>query len=349
MEIKTEFWGKSPKDGKEIFKYYITNGNGAQVVLTSLGASIVSVLVPDKDGVLTDVSLGFDDTDSYYDDGAYLGRVPGRYANRIAKGHFELNGKEYNLAINNGPNHLHGGPWGFSYQVWDARVLDNAVEFMYISEDGEEGYPGTLKTVAHYEWGDDNALKLTLTAQTDQDTFVNLTNHAYWNLNGEGTGSIEDHILKLNCSEYLPTDSGLIPLGEPAPVAGTPLDFVTAKKVGRDLHQDFPALTVAKGYDHCFVIDGYMPGQLQTAAELYSEKSGIALEVVTTQPGLQVYSGNWLGGAKGKNGHVYADYNGIALECQHFPDSPNEPEYPSTLLKPGETYQEAIIFAFSVK
>ena len=349
MKIKTEFWGKSPKDGKEIFKYYITNGNGAQVVLTSLGASIVSVLVPDKDGVLTDVSLGFDDTDSYYDDGAYLGRVPGRYANRIAKGHFELNGKEYNLAINNGPNHLHGGPWGFSYQVWDARVLDNAVEFMYISEDGEEGYPGTLKTVAHYEWGDDNALKLTLTAQTDQDTFVNLTNHAYWNLNGEGTGSIEDHILKLNCSEYLPTDSGLIPLGEPAPVAGTPLDFVTAKKVGRDLHQDFPALTVAKGYDHCFVIDGYMPGQLQTAAELYSEKSGIALEVVTTQPGLQVYSGNWLGGAKGKNGHVYADYNGIALECQHFPDSPNEPEYPSTLLKPGETYQEAIIFAFSVK
>ena len=349
MKIKTEFWGKSPKDGKEIYKYYITNGNGAQVVLTSLGASIVSVLVPDKDGVLTDVSLGFDDTDSYFDDGAYLGRVPGRYANRIAKGHFELNGKEYNLAINNGPNHLHGGPWGFSYQVWDARVLDNAVEFMYISEDGEEGYPGTLKAVAHYEWGDDNALKLTLTAQTDQDTFVNLTNHAYWNLNGEGSGSIEDHILKLNCSEYLPTDSGLIPLGEPAPVAGTPLDFVTAKKVGRDLHQDFPALTVAKGYDHCFVIDGYMPGQLQTAAELYSEKSGIALEVVTTQPGLQVYSGNWLGGAKGKNGHVYADYNGIALECQHFPDSPNEPEYPSTLLKPGETYQEAIIFAFSVK
>jgi aldose 1-epimerase len=220
---------------------------------------------------------------------------------------------------------------------------------MYMSEDGEEGFPGTLKAVAHYEWGEDNSLKLTLTAQTDKDTVVNLTNHAYFNLNGEGNGTIEDHILRLNCSEYLPTDAGLIPLGEPAPVAGTPLDFVNAKKVGRDLRKDCPALAVAKGYDHCFVIDGYMPGQLQTAAELYSEKSGIALEVITTQPGLQVYSGNWLGGAKGKNGHVYPDYSGIALECQHFPDSPNEPEYPSTVLKPGETYQEAIIFAFSVK
>ena len=348
MEIKTEFWGTG-KDGKKIYKYYVTNSSGAQVVLTSLGASIVSVLVPDKDGKLTDVSLGFDTPEEYYEDGAYLGRVPGRYANRIAKGHFELNGKEYNLAINNGANHLHGGPTGFSYQVWDSRIIDGAVEFMYISEDGEEGYPGTLKAVAHYEWGEDNALKLTLTAQTDQDTFVNLTNHAYWNLNGEGDGSIEDHILKLNCSEYLPTDAGLIPLGEPATVAGTPLDFVTAKKVGRDLRADFPALKIPKGYDHCFVIDGYMPGQLQTAAELCSEKSGIALEVITTQPGLQVYTGNWLGGCKGKNGHIYEDYNGIALEAQHFPDSPNEPEYPSTLLKPGETFQEAIIFAFSVK
>ena len=348
MEIKTEFWGTG-KDGKKIYKYYVTNSSGAQVVLTSLGASIVSVLVPDKDGKLTDVSLGFDTPEEYYEDGAYLGRVPGRYANRIAKGHFKLNGKEYNLAINNGANHLHGGPTGFSYQVWDSRIIDGAVEFMYISEDGEEGYPGTLKTVAHYEWGEDKALKLTLTAQTDQDTFVNLTNHAYWNLNGEGDGSIEDHILKLNCSEYLPTDAGLIPLGEPATVAGTPLDFVTAKKVGRDLRADFPALKIPKGYDHCFVIDGYMPGQLQTAAELCSEKSGIALEVITTQPGLQVYTGNWLGGCKGKNGHIYEDYNGIALEAQHFPDSPNEPEYPSTLLKPGETFQEAIIFAFSVK
>jgi len=348
MEIKTEFWGTG-KDGKKIYKYYVTNSSGAQVVLTSLGASIVSVLVPDKDGKLTDVSLGFDTPEEYYADGAYLGRVPGRYANRIAKGQFTLNGKEYNLAINNGANHLHGGPTGFSYQVWDSRIIDGAVEFMYVSEDGEEGYPGTLKAVAHYEWGEDNALKLTLTAQTDQDTFVNLTNHAYWNLDGEGTGSIEDHILKLNCSEYLPTDAGLIPLGEPATVAGTPLDFVTAKKVGRDLRADFPALKIPKGYDHCFVIDGYMPGQLQTAAELCSEKSGIALEVITTQPGLQVYTGNWLGGCKGKNGHIYEDYNGIALEAQHFPDSPNEPEYPSTLLKPGETFQEAIIFAFSVK
>ena len=348
MEIKTEFWGTG-KDGQKIYKYYVTNSSGAQVVLTSLGASIVSLLVPDKDGKLTDVSLGFDTPEEYFNDGAFIGRVPGRFANRIAKGRFELNGKEYNLPVNDGCDRLHGGPEGFAVKVWDSRIVDGAVEFMYYSEDGEQGYPGNLKAVAHYEWGEDNALKLSLTAETDQDTVVNLTNHAYFNLNGEGSGSIEDHILKLNCSEYLPTDAGLIPLGEPAPVAGTPLDFVTAKKVGRDLRADFPALKIPKGYDHCFVIDGYMPGQLQTAAELCSEKSGIALEVITTQPGLQVYTGNWLGGCKGKNGHIYADYNGIALEAQHFPDSPNEPEYPSTVLKPGETYQEAIIFAFSVK
>ena len=348
MEIKTEFWGTA-KDGQKIYKYYVTNNSGAQVVLTSLGASVVSVLVPDKDGKLVDVSLGFDTPEEYFNDGAFIGRIPGRFANRIAKGRFVLNGKEYNLPINNGPNQLHGGPEGFAVKVWDSRIVDGAVEFMYFSVDGEQGYPGNLKAVAHYEWGDDNALKLTLTAETDQDTVVNLTNHAYFNLDGEGAGSIEDHMLKLNCSEYLPTDSGLIPLGEPATVAGTPLDFVTAKKVGRDLRADFPALNIPKGYDHCFVIDGYMPGQLQTAAELWSEKTGICLEVITTQPGLQVYTGNWLGGCKGKNGHIYADYNGIALEAQHFPDSPNEPEYPSTVLKPGETYEEAIIFQFSVK
>ena len=348
MEIKTEFWGTA-KDGKKIYKYYVTNGSGAQVVLTSLGASIVSVLVPDKDGKLRDVSLGFDTPEDYYNDGAYLGRVPGRYANRIAKGHFELNGKEYNLAINNGPNHLHGGPEGFQNQVWDSRIDGDAVEFMYFSQDGEMGYPGNLKVTARYIWTENNELELTFAAQTDAPTVVNLTNHVYFNLDGEGAGSIEKHLLRLNASEYLPTDNTLIPLGESEPVAGTPMDFVTEKEIGRDLRADFPAINYGKGFDACWVIDGKIEGQLAEAAELCSPESGRTLKVYTTQPGVQIYTGNWLNGCPdGKNGHIYHDYDAVAIECQHFPDSPNKADYPSTLLQPGETFEQAIIWAFGV-
>lgn len=349
MRIEKNFWGKSA-DGKEIFLYTLTNESGASVKLSSVGAGIVSVVVPDKNGHLDDVVIGYDDPLSYFGDGPCAGKCPGRYANRIAKGHFVLDGKEYSLPINNSVNHLHGGPAGFQNQVWDSRVEGDAVEFMYFSEDGEAGYPGNLKVVAHYEWSENNELTLTFTAETDAPTVVNLTNHAYFNLNGEGSGSVLNHILKLNASEFLPTDDTLIPVGEPADVAGTPMDFVNPKPLGLDIKKEFPALEYGKGYDNCFVIDGYVPGQIQTAAELYSAESGRVLEVLTTQPGVQVYTGNWLEGCPtGKNGHIYHDYDAVAIECQHYPDSPNEPDYPSTVLRPGEVFEQAIIFAFSVR
>ena len=218
---------------------------------------------------------------------------------------------------------------------------------MYCSEDGEQGYPGNLKVVARYEWSEDNELRLTFTAQCDAPTVINLTNHAYFNLDGHGSGSVLDHELKVNASLYLPTDDTLIPLGEAEPVAGTPMDFLESKKLGRDIKEDFPALNYGKGYDACWIIDGWQEGQLQQAAKLVSAKSGRSLSVYTTQPGIQVYTGNWLAGCpEGKDGAVYEDYGGVALECQHFPDSPNHPEFPSTRLNPGETFEQAIIFAF---
>ena len=332
---------------KEGYYYTLTNAKGASVTLSEIGAGIVSIIVPDKDGKLADVVLGYEKPESYFGDGPFLGKVPGRFANRIALGKFTLNGKEYNLPVNCGPNHLHGGPEGFSNKVWDSRIVGDAVEFMYFSEDGEQGYPGNLKVVAHYEWSEDNELKLSFTGECDADTFINLTNHVYFNLNGEGNGNILGHILKLNCSEYLPTDDTQIPLGDSAPVAGTPMDFVNPKPIGRDIRADFEPLKIGSGYDHCWVIDGAEPGQLQACAKLWSEESGRLVEIFTTQPGLQVYTGNWLAGCPvGKNGHIYQNNDGVALECQHFPDSPNKPEYPTTLLRPGEVYEEAIIFAF---
>lgn len=330
--------------------YTLKNSKGASVVLSNLGAAIVAINVPDRDGKIADIALGYEKAESYIGDGPCLGKCPGRFANRIAAGRFTLEGKEYELPINNGPNHLHGGPDGFQNKIWESREVDGAVEFMYFSEDGEAGYPGNLKVVAHYEWSEENELKLTFTAETDKTTVVNLTNHAYFNLDGEGSGTIEDHILRLNASEFLPTDENLIPLGESAPVAGTPMDFVNPKALGKDLRADYSAIKYGKGYDNCFLIDGYVPGQLQEAAELYSEKTGRVLNIFTTQPAVQVYTGNWLGGCpSGKNGHTYNDYYGVAIECQHYPDSPNQPEYPTTVLRPGEVYSEAIIFAFSVK
>ncbi|MBQ9451109.1 MAG: galactose mutarotase [Bacteroidales bacterium] len=347
MAINRKLWGRTP-DGKAIYKYILTNASGASAVVSNLGAAIVAVNVPDRDGKLADVILGYGKADSYFGDGPCAGKVPGRFANRIAKGKFTLDGKEYTLPVNNGPNHLHGGPEGFQNQVWESRKRKGGVEFKYVSADGEMGYPGNLVVVARYEWSEENELRLTFSAKSDAKTVVNLTNHAYFNLNGHG--SALQHFLKLNCSEYLPTDDTLIPLGEPEPVAGTPMDFLNAKTLGRDIRKDFPALNYGKGYDACWVIDGYTPGQLQEAAELWSNRSGRTLKVFTTQPGIQVYTGNWLNGCpQGKRGRIYHDYDAVALECQHFPDSPNRPAYPSTVLKPGKTFHEAIIFAFGVK
>ncbi|MBR1927888.1 MAG: galactose mutarotase [Bacteroidales bacterium] len=348
MKITKESWGKGP-DGKEIILYTIQNGSGAFVRLSSVGAGIVSIAVPDKDGKIADVVLGYPDADSYFADGPCAGKCPGRYANRISKGKFTLDGVEYTLPVNNGPNHLHGGHDGFQNQVWDSRIADEGVEFMYFSEDGEAGYPGNLKVVARYEWSEDNALKLYLSARTDKTTVVNLTNHAYFNLNGEGNGDILGHELKLNASVYLPTDETLIPVGEPDPVAGTPMDFQEFKRIGAEINEDFPALKYGKGYDNCWMINGYEPGQLQSAAKLYSPQSGRMLEVLTTQPAVQVYTGNWLAGCPvGKCGRSYFDYEGVAIECQHCPDSPNKPEYPTTILRPEDNFTEAIIWQFSV-
>ncbi len=229
MEITKEKWGVSPC-GKEIFLYTLKNLNGSYVKLSNIGAGIVEVVVPDKDGNLADVALGYPEPLSYFNDGPCAGKIPGRYANRIAKGKFSLDGKEYTLPINNGPNHLHGGPDGFQNQVWESRIQGDSVEFLYYSEDGEMGYPGALKAVAHYDWSEENELRLTITAQCDAPTILNLTNHAYFNLNGEGNGDILGHYLELNASEYFPTDETLIPLGESETVAGTPMDFVVAKK-----------------------------------------------------------------------------------------------------------------------
>ena len=344
MEITKEIWGKGP-EGKEIIRYTIKNASGAYVQLSSLGAGITAIVVPDKNGELGNVVLNYPNALDYMADGPCAGKIPGRFANRIAKGKFSLDGKEYSLPVNNGPNHLHGGPDGFQNQVWDSRIEGDAVEFLYYSADGEAGYPGNLKAVAHYEWSEDNALKLTLTAESDAPTVVNLTNHCYFNLDGEG--SVLDHEMQLNASEYLPTDESLIPTGEVAPVAGTPMDFSERKKIGRDIREDFPALKFGKGYDNCWLIDGAMPGQLSSAAELWGPVSGRHLEVLTTQPAVQVYTGNWLSGCPASpSGYAYKDYDAVAIECQHTPDAPNQPAFPSTILRSGEIYEEAIIWAF---
>jgi aldose 1-epimerase len=245
---------------------------------------------------------------------------------------------------------LHGGPEGFQNQVWESRVEGDAVEFLYSAEDGEMGYPAAMDVIVRYEWSEENELSLSFTAQSDAPTVVNLTNHVYFNLKGEGNGNILDHELTLNASEWLPTSDSLIPVGESEPVAGTPMDFVCAKTLGQDFKADFEALRFGKGYDNCWVIDGTVDGQIQKAAELYAPESGIAVEVFTTQKGIQVYTGNWLSGCpEGKNGHQYADYDGVALECQNFPDAPNKADYPSPILRPGEIYNQAIIFSFSVR
>lgn len=334
----------------DITLYTLTNNKGASVVLSSLGCGIVSVNVPDREGNLADVAIGYADATSYYYDGPCAGKVPGRYANRIAKGHLEVEGKTYQLAINNGPNALHGGPEGFQNKIWDSAIEDGKVVFTRTSPDGEENYPGELKVKVIYSWNDDCELELQLIAVTDKTTVVNLTNHAYFNLAGENSGSIFDHQLWLGCSHYLPTDDTLIPTGEIAPVAGTPMDFTQAKAIGRDIKTDFPALNYGKGYDNCWVVDDWKKGELKHVATLSEAKSGRVLEVFTTQPAAQVYTGNWLAGSPiSKSGRSYNDYDGVAIECQGMPDAPNKPNFPCQQLRPGEEYKETIIFKFKTK
>ena len=313
-------------------------------MLTERGAGIVSIVVPDRNGVMGDVVLGYRDEESYLADGPCAGKIPGRFANRIDGGRFTLDGKEYQLVKNHPDYQLHGGPDGFSNRLWKAsQISDTEVVLTLDSPDGDQGYPGNMHVEATYTWGEDNSLTLSIKATTDAPTILNLTNHTYWNLDGEDSGSIFNHVLRINASRWLATSEALIPTGELAPVEGTPMDFHTAKPIGRDIKADFPALKYGKGYDNCWVLDG-APG-LKLAAELSSAASGRRLEIWTDQPAAQVYTGNWLDGSPlSKSGRPYRDYDGVAIECQGFPDAPHHPDFPSCVLRPGETYSRTIIF-----
>lgn len=335
----------------EITLYTIENTSGASVTLSTLGAGIIEVNVPDRHGKFENVVLAYANPADYMADGPCLGKIPGRYANRIARGKFAIDGIEYSLNINNGPNALHGGPTGFQNRTWTAEELEDGVRFYYISKDGEENYPGELKVTAEYRWNEKNELTLQLIAETDRPTVVNLTNHAYFNLDGADSGSVLRHKMKLKASRYLPTDDTQIPTGELAPVAGTPMDFTVLKEIGKDITADFLPLKIGKGYDHCWVIDEWEKGKkTDEAVLLVAPESGRVLKVSTTQPGVQIYTGNWLAGSPAnRSGRSYNDYDGVAIEMQGFPDAPNKPQFPSQLLRPGEKYEAMIGFSFGVE
>lgn len=344
MKLTTE---KLPSPIGEVTWVKITADNGAVIVLSSLGAGIVAVKLPDANGKLTDVVLGYPDAVSYIGDGPCAGKTPGRYANRIAKGHFTLDGHEYTLPINNGPNSLHGGPDGFMNRIWNTTVDgDNRVVFTLDSPDGDAGYPGNLKAMTVYTIGMDGSVQIDYYATTDKATVINLTNHTYFNLDGHNTGSCLDHELKMACSKWLPTDDTLIPSGEIASVKGTPMDFTQDHKLGERIKEKFDALIFGKGYDNCWMVDDW-DGSLKEVATLKAPKSGRKLTVKTTQPAAQVYTGNWLDGCPtGKDGYTYKDYDAVAIECQGCPDAPNHSNFPCQVLLPGQEYHQTIKFEF---
>lgn len=340
----------TPSPKGEITLVTLANDHGMSVELSSLGAGIVSVVVPDRHGNLADVALGYADPADYLYDGPCAGKTPGRYANRIALGKFTIDGHEYQLAINNGPNALHGGPEGFQNQIWDTELLPNGVRFSYLSKDGEEGYPGNLKAEVEYTLDEEfNRLNIDIRATTDKPTVVNLTNHTYWNLRGEDSGSVLTHTMQMLCSRFLPGSDSLIPTGEMAPVAGTPMDFTQPKELGRDIKADFPAINYAKGYDSSWVVDGWQPGRFTDAiVRITDPESGRILEVGSDQPAAHVYTGNWLDGSpKSKSGRPYRDYEGVAVEMQGMPDAPNKPAFPTQLLRPDGQYHRRITYTFT--
>ncbi len=334
-----------------IREYTLKNNNGMVVKVTNYGATITSIQVPDRDGNFADVALGYDSVEGYINaiDRPYFGCVAGRYANRIAKGKFTLDGVDYELATNNGENHLHGGNMGFDKVVWAARVIENGVELTYLAKDGEEGYPGNLQITVIYTLTDDNEIVMNYKAVTDKATPINLTNHTYFNLAGEGSGTITDHVLRINASRFTPVDDGLIPTGELRQVDGTPFDFREPKAISQDLNADNEQLKIGKGYDHNWVLGREGDG-LEVAAVLYDPNSGRVLEVITEEPAIQFYGGNFLDGRlTGKSGKAYNHRNGMCLETQHNPDSPNRPEWPSSILRPGEEYNTTTVYKFSTK
>jgi aldose 1-epimerase len=343
-------FGKTP-DGTPVDLYTLRNANGVEVKICNYGGTVISFTAPDRNGNMADVVLGYDNLDDYIKNSPYFGCLVGRYGNRIAKGKFKLGDKEYTLAVNNEANHLHGGIKGFDKVVWNARVVTSpegpGIELIYISKDGEEGYPGNLKVKALYQLTADNALALQYIATTDKDTVVNLTQHSYFNLAGKG--DILGHVVMMPADRYTPVDSTLIPTGEMPSVTGTPFDFRQPTPIGARINQENEQLKFGKGYDHNWVFPK-PNGELTLLARVLEPNSGRVLEVFSTSPGLQFYSGNFLDGTiKGKGGQVYQFRNGFCMEPQHYPDSPNQPNFPSVVLKPDMLYKNTIIYRLSVQ
>jgi aldose 1-epimerase len=341
--------------GEPVDIYTLTNSRGMEVTILTYGGILQSIKVPDRHGRFANVTLGFDNIADYQTKSPYFGCITGRYANRIAKGQFQLNGTTYQLPINNPPNSLHGGDIGFDKHIWAATPLQNrdsvGLELRFTSPNDDQGYPGRLANKVTYTLTNKNEIRMDyrarLVGQSNLKTIVNLTNHAYWNLAGEGSGDINDHELLLKASHYTPVDPTLIPTGAIDPVAGTPMDFTRSTRIGKRIRDNFPQLVIGRGYDHNWVLDRHGSG-LELAARLKDPRSGRVLEVLTDQPGIQFYSGNFLDGTLyGTSHRAYRQGDGLALETQHYPDSPNHPNFPSTVLAPGQLYKTASVYRFS--
>lgn len=338
-------------EGKKVALYVLKNRAGMEIAITNFGGRVVSVMAPDRDGHEADVVLGFDNIRDYVHIKNNFGALIGRYGNRIAKGKLVIDGKEYTLEKNNGENHLHGGSHGFHTKVWDVeQASDSILMLHYLSKDMEAGYPGNLDIHVTYTLTDDNSLHISYAATTDKTTVVNLTNHSYFNLKGAGEGTVMDHILMVNARYFTPVDSSLIPTGEIRSVKGTPLDFTQPEMIGKKINDQYDQLKYGHGYDQNWVLKTTANDSLILAARVTEPVSGRTLEVYTIEPGLQVYTGNFLDGTvKGKEGKIYPFRGAICLEAQHFPDSPNKPDFPSTVLHPGESYHSYCIYKFGVK
>ena len=335
-------------DGQPVTLFTLSNASGANVGIIEYGGIVVSLNVPDREGNLGDVVLGFDTLDAYIADTPYFGAITGRYANRIAGGKFELDGTTYELPVNNGPNSLHGGIKGFDKVVWKGTPTESGdgVSFSYVSQDGEEGYPGTLEATVTYTWTDDNELQIDYEAGADKPTVINLTNHSYFNLKDGGASPILDHVMMINASHYTPVDATSIPVGEIAALDDSPLDFREPTAIGARIGEENEQLGFGAGYDHNYVITREADG-LALAATVSEPETGRVMDVLTAEPGVQFYSGNFLDGHHiGKGGVAYQHRSGFCLETQHYPDSPNQPEFPSTVLRPGETYKTSTVYKF---
>ena len=342
--VDKQAFGHTP-EGTPVDLYSLADGK-IEVRIMTYGGIIVSLRTPDRKGKLDDVVLGCDSVEKYVAQTAHFGGIIGRYANRIAHGSFQLDGQTYSIPKNDGDNALHGGIRGFDKVVWGAKQIPDGVELTYVSKDGDQGFPGTLTTTVRYTLNG-GALRIEYSATTDKDTVLNLTNHSYFNLAGQGKGDILGHVVKIDASRMTPVDATLIPTGELKPVGGTPFDFRTPHAIGERIAVDDPQLGLGHGYDHNFVLD-HAPGKLTEAAEVYEPTTGRILEVLTTEPGVQLYSGNFLDGSiTGKEGRVYSRRYALCLETQHFPDSPNHPSFPSTELKPGQEFHSVTVFRFS--